>query len=79
MSNQNVIEQITNRFGTSVNKNELTTLAEIVSMRLQIQLTSKDKRTKDDLFKWYDKHSQIVFPFIDENIQIYNVNEEQVF
>ena len=70
---------LTDRFGSKVNKNELTSLATVCAIQLNLTFMSKDKKNKSTLVHWYEEHKHVLFPYIDGNIQILGENKEVIF
>ena len=78
MSN-NAADLLEQRFGTYVTRNELTSLAEVLAWSLNLELDRKDKKSRGTLINWFDTHSNVVFPYIDNHIRILDKNRNRIF
>lgn len=58
-------QMLTDRFGKTVNKNELTSLATVCAVQLNLNFTSKNKKNKSALVHWYEENKHVLFPYID--------------
>ena len=72
-------EMLTTCFGSKVNKNELTSLATVCAIQLNLTFMSKNQKTKSALVHWFEEHKHVLFPYIDGNIQILGENKEIIF
>ena len=71
-------KKLTERFGPKINQDELSDLAQVVSRRLNIELTREDKRRKRTLVKWFQDHLDEVWPYIEQHIEVTDIDGNTV-
>ena len=59
-----VWQEITNRFGGNIKQPELLSIAEVVSQNAGIKLDRDAKRRKSVLIKWFDENWALIEPYI---------------
>lgn len=69
---------LTTHFGKKIRKEELLSLATVLSHHLNIQLFREDKRQKSMLIKWYNKNIMQIWPFIVNHVVITDKNDNQI-
>ena len=65
-----VPEALEEKFGTMPNREELLSLAKVISKHLQIPLDREAYRRKNVLMKWYHDNFGQILPFIQNNIVV---------
>lgn len=66
--------KLTDRYGPKISLDEMLSLAQAVSSVLNVPLTREYKRRKDMLIKWFDEHFDVIWPFIEENVFVEDIN-----
>ena len=72
-----VNDMFMNMFGYVPTREQLLSLARVVSIYLHLQLDREAFRRKEVLIKWYDEHYETVFPFIQNHIKIEGIEVEK--
>lgn len=69
-------QYLSTKYSKYVNLNELSSLAEVLSCSLDIDLNDEDEETMESLILWYQKYYDTLIPFIEEHITVRAENDE---
>lgn len=67
-------KKLTSKYGEKLNHAELKCLAQVISANLDIELSRETKRRKNMLIKWFDENLNKIWPFIEEHIEVEDVD-----
>lgn len=71
-------KKLTSRFGPKISQEELLSLAQVVSVQLDIELTREYKRRKEILIKWFDENLDVIWPFIEKNVVVSDIRGQVI-
>ena len=63
-------KELERHLGPDLSRNQLLSLAKVISNHTNIPIDREASRRKEVLFKWFDEHSNQVLPFLYSNIEI---------
>jgi hypothetical protein len=61
---------LTEQHGDRIRKEEIVSLGQVCSARLDIPLVREYKRRKETMLKWFDNHWDIIHPFLVTKVEI---------
>jgi hypothetical protein len=58
------------RYGDRISKEEIVSLGQVCSKELNLSLFREYKRRKETMLKWFDKHWDVILPFLETKLEI---------
>lgn len=70
-------KKLVERFGEPIRFREIVSLAELINIKTELPLTSRNKRSWKNILKWYDENQETIFSWIESHsLIIVNQDDE---
>lgn len=71
-------KKLIDRFGEPIRFREVVSLAELINIKTNLPLSSRNKRSWKKILKWFDDNEETIWPWIEEHSIIVTNEDDEI-